>query len=213
MKDAVRLLKEMVAIPSVSCGLDGEPDDIHGEARMVEFISDFFDRHGIDYEIQEVEPGRENVLGRVEGGDGPSLLLEAHTDTVSVEGMTIDPFDPAERNGRIYGRGSCDEQVSVAAVMIGLVQAKELGPPGDITLAAPADEECGFGGARRLVESGFRADAAVVGEPTKLRLVVAHKGACRATIRTKGQSAHTSQPSRGQNAIYAMARLIPAMED
>lgn len=213
MNDVAALLKEMVAIPSVSCGLDGEPDEVHGEARMVAFVSDFFDRHGIDYETQEVEPGRENVLGFVEGGDGPSLLLEAHTDTVSVDGMTIDPFVPDERDGKIYGRGSCDDKASLAAMLTGLVRAKEKGLPGDVTLAMTADEECGFGGARHLVQSGVQADGAVVGEPTELRLVVAHKGSCRATIRTIGLTAHTSDPSRGENAIYSMGCIIPAMEE
>ncbi|MFP3903975.1 MAG: M20 family metallopeptidase [Armatimonadota bacterium] len=213
MKDAVTLLKEMVAIPSVSCGLDGKPDDTHGEARMVEYVADFCDTHHIDYEAQEVEPGRENLIARVEGGAEPSLLLEAHTDTVEVENMTVEPFTPVEKNGRIYGRGSCDDKASLAVMMTGLVRAMESKPPRDIIFVAAADEECGFGGAKRLVESGFRADAAVVGEPTELRLVIAHKGACRTKVRTFGQTAHTSDPSKGKNAIYAMGQVILALRD
>ncbi|MFO7945427.1 MAG: M20/M25/M40 family metallo-hydrolase, partial [Armatimonadota bacterium] len=213
MKDAVTLLKEMIAIPSVSCGLDGKPDDTHGEARMVEYVADFCDTHRIDYETQQVEPGRENLIARVEGGDGPSLLLEAHTDTVEVGNMTIEPFVPVEKNGRIYGRGSCDDKASLAVMMTGLVRAMENKPPRDITFVAAADEECGFGGAKRLVASGFRADGAVVGEPTMLRLVIAHKGACRTRIRTLGQTAHSSDPSKGKNAIYAMGQVILALRD
>jgi len=213
MTDVVELLREMISTPSVSCAVYGQPDATHGEARMVEFIKAFLAAHHIDYQVQEVWPGRENVLARVEGGDGPSLLLESHTDTVEIENMDIEPFTPDIHDGCVYGRGACDDKASLAAMMVGLVNAAEKGVAGDVTFACTADEECGFGGAKRLVESGFRADGCVVGEPTELRLIIAHKGACRLKVLTHGTSAHSSEPHKGDNAIYHMADLIGALRE
>jgi len=180
---------------------------------MVELIADFWDRHHIDYEIQPVQPGRENIIARVEGGNGPSLLLEAHTDTVEIENMEIAPFDPVVKDGRVYGRGSCDDKASLAAMMIGLRNAAEKGLAGTVTMAATADEEYGFGGARKLVASGFMADGAVVGGPTCLQLVIAHKGACRLKVSSYGRAAHSSQPHKGESAIYAMAEIVGVLRD
>lgn len=213
MTETVSLLADMVATPSVSCGLDGTPDDIHGEGRMVELVADYWRRHGIDYEIQPVHPGRDNVIARIEGGPGPSLLLEAHTDTVEIENMQIEPFDPVIRDGRLYGRGSCDCKASLAAMMVGLTRAAEAGVCGTVTLAATANEECGYSGALAMVAAGFTTDGAVVGEPTDLRLAIAHKGACRLSIVTRGLAVHSSEPQRGVNAIYAMAEVVQALRE
>ena len=212
MTEAIALLREMVATPSVTCSAHHGLDETHGEGRMVELVADFWNRSGMDYEIQTVYPGRENVVARIEGGDGPSLILEAHTDTVEVENMEIAPFDPVMKDGRVYGRGSCDDKASLAAMMIALRNAAEKGLPGTVTFAAAANEECGHAGVVTLLENGLHADGAVVGEPTLLQLVVAHKGACRLEITTHGVAAHSSEPHKGENAIYAMARIIQAVE-
>ena len=212
MSEVIGLLREMVATPSVTCGVHQGLDETHGEGRMVELVADFWRRSGIDYEIQTVLPGRENVVACIEGGNGPSLILEAHTDTVEVENMQIDPFDPVVKDGRVYGRGSCDDKASLAAMMIAVRNVAEKGLPGTVTLAAAANEECGHGGVVTLLESGLHADGAVVGEPTLLQVVVAHKGACRLDITTHGVAAHSSEPHKGKNAIYAMARIIQAVE-
>jgi len=212
MSEVIELLREMVATPSVTCSAHQGLDETHGEGRMVQLVADFWRRSGIDYEIQTVLPGRENVVARIEGGDGPALVLEAHTDTVEVENMEIAPFDPAVKAGRVYGRGACDDKASLAAMMIAVRNVAEKGLPGTVTLAAAANEECGHGGVVTLLESGLHADGAVVGEPTLLQVVVAHKGACRLEITTHGVAAHSSEPNKGNNAIYAMARIIQALE-
>jgi len=212
MSEVIELLREMVATPSVTCSAHQGLDETHGEGRMVELVADFWRRSGVDYEIQTVEPGRENVVACIEGGDGPALILEAHTDTVEVENMEIAPFDPVVKDGRVYGRGSCDDKASLAAMMIAVRNAAEKGLPGTVTLAAAANEECGHGGVITLLENGLDADGAVVGEPTSLQVVVAHKGACRLDITTHGVAAHSSEPHKGENAIYAMARIIQALE-
>lgn len=212
MPPVIDLLGDLIALPSVNPAA-GEPDDIQGEGRVVDYLAARFTAAGLDYELQEVLPGRHNIIARLTGRGGPSLVLESHTDTVRVDGMTIEPFRPEVRQGRIYGRGACDDKASLAAMIVALESVCRRGsPPGDITLAATCDEEYRFRGVKHLVESGFRADGAVVGEPTDLRLITAHKGALRATLTTHGLAAHSSEPARGINAIYAMNRLVTALE-
>ncbi len=208
MSEVIDLLRQMVATPSVSCGVDGVPDNTHGEARMVELIRDFWDSNSVDYELQDVAPGRQNVVAHIGGGAGPVLLLESHMDTVEVEAMEIDPFDPVISHGRLYGRGSCDDKASLAAMLVAARNAGERGMIGTLIMAAVADEECGFSGANRMVEGGIQADGAVIGEPTELELVTAHKGATRLIVRSHGVAAHSSEPLKGTNAIYAMADIL-----
>ena len=175
---------------------------------MVELIRDFWDSNSVDYELQDVAPGRQNVIAHIGGGAGPVLLLESHMDTVEVEAMEIDPFDPVISHGRVYGRGSCDDKASLAAMLVAARNASERGMIGTLIMAAVADEECGFGGANRMVEGGIQADGAVIGEPTELELVIAHKGATRLIVRSHGVAAHSSEPLKGTNAIYAMADIL-----
>jgi acetylornithine deacetylase len=212
MTEVISLLRELVAIPSVNPS-GGEPDDIHGESRMIAYLSEWCRASKLDFELQDVQPGRQNLIARVAGGDGPSVVFEAHLDTVEIANMQIPPFDPALRDGKVYGRGSCDCKASLSAMMVALEQVMERGtPPGEIILAATADEEAHFGGVKRLVETGFRADGAVVGEPTRLDLIVAHKGALRVKITCSGRAAHSSDPSQGDNAIYHMGRVLQAVQ-
>jgi len=171
-------------------------------------------RLGIDAERQPACPGRDNLLARVEGADpSRALLLECHVDTVGVEGYRGDPFDPVLRDGRLYGRGACDDKAQVAAMVSALAGLTSGGRPRHtVLLAAAVGEEYNFTGARALVESGLRADGAVVGEPTELQVVTAHKGAVRMRCITPGIAAHSSDPSAGVNAIYRMARVLAALE-
>ena len=212
MTDVVSLLRDLVAIPSVNpCG--GPSDDHHGEARVVAFLADWLRTRRIDFSLQEVWPGRHNVIAALAGAGGPSLAFEAHTDTVETLNMEIEPFAPELREGRVYGRGSCDCKASLAAMLVALEQTAARGvPPGDVTLAATVDEEFRFSGVKHLVDQGFRADGAVVGEPTDLDLVIAHKGALRAQVITHGRAAHSSEPQKGESAIFHMGRVLGALE-
>ena len=213
MSEVVDLLCKLVALASVT-PQSGEPDETHGEARIVGFLMGLFVRQGIDVERQEVWPGRANVLARVEGRGGPSLIFEAHTDTVEVANMEIEPFSPQVRDGKVFGRGACDNKASLAAMITALQSVTGRGlPPGDITLAATCDEEYRASGVRYLTDHGFRADGGVVGEPTKLKLVIAHKGALRLQIVTRGRAAHSSEPEKGESAIFHMARVVSALEE
>jgi len=214
---AAGLLGRLVACPSVNPG--PHPPRIieppFGEGAMGDLLSDLVREWGGRPRKVAFAPGRWNFVAEFPGETAErSLLLEAHADTVTVAGMTIPPFEPVRRDGRMYGRGSCDNKGPMAALLLGLRTVfEERGrPPATVHFVATGDEERGGGGARYLAASGAHYDGAVVAEPTEMRIVHAHKGAYRCRIATRGQAAHSSDPSRGRNAIRAMVRVVEAIE-
>ena len=222
MADVIQLLRDLVAIPSVNPA-DGEPDDtLQGEARIVDFLQDFFRGNGIDCVRQEAKPGRENLIARVEGASPEPIILEAHTDTVAVDGMEIEPFEPRLEDGKVYGRGACDDKASLAAMATAFVEIARRGTPErTCILAATCDEEYKFSGVNAFLDdpeaaglqpAHLKKAMACVGEPTMLDVVIAHKGAFRWRMRTRGKAAHSSNPDKGDNAIYKMARLVQLLE-
>jgi acetylornithine deacetylase len=226
--DPVELLERLVAIPSVNPMGRSAVDATFGEARLTEYLESAFSQMSLATWRQPVEPGRENLLARLDGDLPPDrggrvLLLDAHQDTVPVEGMTIEPFRPDRRAGRLYGRGACDDKGGLAAILAAvarLAAARPLGMP-TVLVACTVNEEYGFSGAKRLAElwtsdgiswAGRKPDAALVMEPTGLDVVVAHKGVVRWQCSARGRAAHSAQPEAGQNAIYSMARAVTALE-
>jgi acetylornithine deacetylase/succinyl-diaminopimelate desuccinylase family protein len=227
MLDLIETLRQLVAIPSVNAmgqsGLAGEV----GEARVTDYLERLFSRLGLPAVRQPVEPGRDNIFARVDGGDGPGdrplILFEAHQDTVPVTGMTIPPWEPTVRDGRLYGRGSCDTKGGMAAMLFALARLHQERPnrmPG-VVMACTVNEEFGFSGAKAAAEfwregaTGIlprSPDLAVVAEPTELQVVVAHKGLVRWRCRALGRAAHSAAPQAGVNAIYRMARALVAVE-
>lgn len=211
MSAVVELLSRLVRINSVNSAYADGP----GEGEIACFIQSFLEGHGLNTTRQEVFPGRPNILARLPGRDRERcLVLEAHTDTVSTKGMTIPPFDPDIRDGKLFGRGSCDTKAGLAAMMQAMISLKEEGspPPCDVLLCAAADEEYSYRGVVRFCQEA-RADAAIVAEPTELRCVIATKGVIRWRIRTRGRAAHSSRPQLGISAINHMARLVIALEE
>jgi acetylornithine deacetylase/succinyl-diaminopimelate desuccinylase-like protein len=170
---------------------------------------------------------------------GKIVMFEAHQDTVPVEGMTIEPFTPKIEGGRIYGRGSCDIKGGMAAMIAAVARLAKEKPAGrpTVVLACTINEEHGFTGAShwaatysgKAPDSGHGPEAvpaagrsellkrvpdmAIVAEPTELNVVVAHKGAARWKCSTRGVATHSSQPHRGDNAIYHMARVLGVLEE
>lgn len=214
-RQTVDLLSRLVACPSVNPNRRMPESEPYGEARMADLLAQELQSMGAEVQLQEVLPGRPNVIGFFRGsGNAPSLMLEAHSDTVSIEGMTIPPFEPGFDGQRIWGRGSCDTKGPMASMLMGirLVLEQAGQPPGDIYFVSTVDEEMGAEGAQALVNGGFRVDRAIIGEPTRLAFVHAHKGALRWKIRTSGKAGHSSQPSQGINAIYKMAPIIHLIE-
>jgi acetylornithine deacetylase len=207
MNEAQRLLAALVAIDSVN------PDLVPGgagEAEIAEFVADWLRRRGLDVEIDEAAPGRPSVVGVVRGsGGGRSLMLNAHMDTVGVEGMAR-PFEPEVRDGRLYGRGAYDMKGSLAACMLAASRLVGEALAGDVLVTAVADEEHASIGCQSVLR-GWRADAAVVTEPTDLDVAVGHKGFQWVEVQTRGCAAHGSRPAEGVDAIAAMGPVLVAL--
>ena len=206
----MKLLKELVAIDSVNPSL--VPGGA-GEAEVADLVAARLRSIGLDLEVTEVTPGRPNVVGVLESRvSGPSLMFCGHLDTVGVDRMTA-PFDPVERNGKLYGRGSADMKGGVAAMIEAAALIANSGGPraGRLIVAGVVDEEYASIGAEALVKS-WKADAAVVAEPTDLTVAVGHKGFAWVEVISEGRAAHGSRPAEGRDAILRMGRVLSAFE-
>ena len=198
------LTAALVAIDSVN------PDLVPGgagEQQIAEFVAQWLHDAGLEVEMGAARKGRPSVVAIARGrGRGRSLMFNAHLDTVGVDGMDK-PFDPVERDGRLYGRGAYDMKGSLAACMLAAAAAAEEDLAGDVILTAVADEEHASIGMQSVLKR-HTADAAIVTEPTGLRLCVAHKGFVWAEIETAGRAAHGSRPDEGVDAITRMAPVL-----
>jgi acetylornithine deacetylase len=211
MDPTIRLLKQLIATDSVNPTL---VPGASGEAAIARVLAEELRSIGLQVEVQEVAPNRPNVVGVLEGrAPGRSLMLCGHVDTVGVAGMTR-PFDPEERSGRMYGRGSQDMKGGVAAMVGAARVIAESGglDAGQLVIACVVDEEHASLGAEALV-TRWRADAGVVTEPTDLQVAVAHKGFEWVEIETEGRAAHGSRPRDGRDAIIRMGRVLVQLED
>jgi acetylornithine deacetylase/succinyl-diaminopimelate desuccinylase-like protein len=221
LSPVVELLRELIRIPSVNPAGNPGTDGI-GEQACAEFVSGYLEKCGAVAELREVLPGRPNVVGRFPSDrpGKPRLLFAPHTDTVSVAGMSIDPFGAEVRDGRVWGRGACDTKGSMAAMLWALHECRALlaAAPYEIWFAGLAGEEAGQQGAKALAaEEQF--DFVIAGEPTGMDVVHVHKGCTHLQLRTHGVAVHASRPELGQNAIYTMmdalqwirAELEPAL--
>jgi acetylornithine deacetylase len=209
VSDIVQLASELVAIESIN------PDVVaggSGELGVARFVADWCGRAGLEARLIELRDGRANVVAVARGsGGGRSLMLNAHMDTVGVAGMT-DPFTPRLENGRLYGRGSQDMKGSLAACMLATAEAHRRGLRGDVILTAVADEEFASIGTEAVAAS-VRADAAIVTEPTEMRIAVAHRGFVHLEVEVHGRAAHGSRPDLGIDAIAKMGRVLVGIEE
>jgi len=209
--DVVLLLCDLVRIPSVNPRMGSGT----GEQEIARFLTERLRGLGLTPSVVEVQPGRPNILATRPGRPGGRhLLFEAHTDTVSPAHDQADPFLPRLDGERLYGRGACDTKASLAAMCLAFESI--LAVPeraAQISLAFLMGEEIGLEGARHLAASGFRADGAVIGEPTGLDVVVAHKGVLCWRMTTVGKSADSANPELGRNAIGLMAHVVRALEE
>lgn len=209
--EVVSLLSDLVRIPSVNPRMG----DGSGEEKIALHLADRIRSLGLTPTITEVQPARPNVLVTVPGKPGgPHILFEAHTDTVSPSHGQVEPFSPRIERDRLYGRGSCDTKASVAAAFLALASVLPMRERrATISIAFTMGEELGHEGVGYLMASGFRANAAVVGEPTGLDVVAAHKGVVRWRMTALGRAAHSSDPGKGCNAIVKMVTVIRALNE
>jgi acetylornithine deacetylase len=215
MSRATKLLRELIALPSVNPAFLPANDPRAGEQRVADFLAATAARNGLEVELHEVFRGRSNLLARLAAPRKARrrVLLAPHMDTVGGESPEI--FEPRERDGRLHGRGACDTKGSVAAMLSALIELSASPQrPGhtELMFAGLVDEENGQFGSRALVGKGFKADLAIVGEPTQLQVATAHKGDLWLQLETRGRAAHGAQPELGRNAVHEMARIVDLLQ-
>lgn len=212
---AVSILQDLIRIDSANESRTAS-NERRAEERIIAHLSGVCRQLGMAVALHEVWPGRCNLTAHWPDQDGThSVAFEAHADTVGVGGMTIEPFAADVRDQKVWGRGACDAKGSLAAFISALKIARERGQrfADKIHLIATIGEETGCDGAAALMDSGFRVDACIVGEPTRCQLVTAHKGALWFKLIAHGVPSHAAMPEIGRNAIYAMGRAIHFVEE
>jgi acetylornithine deacetylase/succinyl-diaminopimelate desuccinylase-like protein len=227
-----KLLAELIALPSANLAF--VPQELAGTARravraearaarpypscgeknVADFLASVARRAGLDVEFQKVLPGRSNLIVRLlpRNKIRRTILLAPHLDTVNAGDSQ---FVPRRKNGRLYGRGACDAKGSVAAMFTALcelAEAKKRPLETEIVFVGLVDEEHAQAGSRALVKSRFKANLAIVGEPTQLQVVTAHKGSLWLELETRGKAAHGATPQLGKNAVLEMARIVEVLE-
>lgn len=214
MTKSERLLRELIALPSINPAFLPAHHPDSGERRVAEFLAGAAVQAGLDVRFQPISPGRSNFLARLSpaGKVRQRILLAPHLDTVPA---SPDQLSPRKKDGKLFGRGACDTKGSVAAMFTVLSDLARSGPrpqETEICFAGLADEEQAQAGSRALVADGFKADLAIVGEPTRLQVVTAHKGTLWLRLTTRGKAAHGARPELGRNAVHLMARVVDVLE-
>jgi acetylornithine deacetylase/succinyl-diaminopimelate desuccinylase-like protein len=207
--DLQKLVCDLVAIESVNPDLVANGS---GESNIAGFVASWLVGAGLSVQVVEPVAGRTSVIGVLAGtGGGASLMLNAHMDTVGAGGMAS-AFTPVVAKGRVYGRGAYDMKGSLAAIMIAAREAKKLNLRGDLVITAVADEEVASLGTAAVL-ARLEADAAIVTEPTELRLCLAHKGFAWLAVETVGVAAHGSRPDLGVDAVARTGRILTGIVD
>ncbi|MEX0727868.1 MAG: M20 family metallopeptidase [Planctomycetaceae bacterium] len=225
--EPLAILQDLISIPSVNpMGRDLAGPE-YFEGRLSDYLCRFFEQLRVPYERIQVVPGRDNVIARFDAPKAKTtIVMDAHQDTVPIDGMTIAPFKPEIRDGKIFGRGSCDVKGGMAAMLAAFARLVLERPAqaANVIMSCTCDEEATVLGICDLVKLWTEPDrhsklipkapdVALVAEPTDLDIVVAHRGATRWKIKTTGRACHSSRPQDGVNAIYRMAQVLLALED
>lgn len=213
--DLISLLQHLVRIPSVNP--DNAPGTTHvGEAEVAGFLEGWLEALGAEVVLEEIKPGRPNLIARFAPRDGrPRLLLGPHLDTVGVEGMVIEPFSAEIRDGKLWGRGASDTKGPMAAMLWALQMNRErlAELPVAVDFVGFMGEESGQWGSKDFV-TRYGADYCfgVAGEPTSMQVVHVTKGSMWAILRATGRAAHSSQPERGENAVLKLVRALDVVD-
>ena len=209
-----KLLRELIALPSVNPAFLPAEDPRAGEQPVAEFLAATAARLGLEVDFQPVFYGRNNLFVRLTPPGKPrrKILLAPHMDTVNADPKQ---FRPERKHGRLYGRGACDTKGSVAAMVTALcelAESQQRPQETEIIFSGLIDEENAQAGSRALVGRGLKADLAIVGEPTRLQAITAHKGSLFLRLTATGKAAHGSCPEAGRNAVHTMARVVDSLE-
>jgi acetylornithine deacetylase len=213
MTGTEKLLAELIALPSVNPAFLPPRHPHAGEKQVADFLASVAARAGLEVEFQKVLPGRSNLIVRLRPPEAvrQTVLLAPHLDTVVADSTQ---FIPQRKNGRLYGRGACDTKGSVAAMLAAvfeLAHSRSRPRTTEIVFAGLMDEENAQAGSRALTAAGFKADLAIVGEPTQLQVITAHKGNVWLELSTQGLAAHGATPHLGKNAVHEMARIVDVL--
>jgi len=209
-QEALQLLKEVVQIKSI----------LGDEKLVADKLQTLFEKHDIPCEQVEYSAGRNQLVATLKGNEaGPVLGFSGHMDVVPVGEIPWDedPFSAFEKDGLLYGRGTCDMKSGLIAAVVAMIRLKEAGSnfKGTVKLLATVGEETSAIGSGQLVDQGYAddLDALVIGEPTNVEIGVAHKGALWPRITTYGKTAHGSMPDQGVNAIEHMLLVLNAFKE
>lgn len=209
-QEALQLLKEVVQIKSI----------LGDEKLVADKLQALFEQHDIPCEQVEYSAGRNQLVATLKGSEtGPVLGFSGHMDVVPVGEIPWeeDPFAAIEKDGLLYGRGTCDMKSGLIAAVVAMIRLKEAGAnfKGTVKLLATVGEETSAIGSGQLVDQGYAddLDALVIGEPTNVEIGVAHKGALWPRITTYGKTAHGSMPDQGVNAIEHMLLVLNAFKE
>lgn len=212
----VALLQELIRVPSVNPDSAAVDEETAGEKKCAELVGEFLNELGAKVTFETVLPDRPNVIGRLPGDDGgkSAILFAPHLDTVSARGMTIDPFAATVSEGKIWGRGASDTKGTMAAMLWALHEMRDQisSLPVAVAFVGLMGEETGQPGSKHFAKNHRgEFEFAVIGEPTSLQIVHAHKGFGWHLLKTEGISCHGSTPEKGVNAIRKMLPAVQAL--
>ncbi|WP_067725955.1 M20 family metallopeptidase [Oceanobacillus damuensis] len=212
----IQLTRELVRIPSVY----RENDPTGNEAKVAGYVANYLNRIGIETHMEEVVPGRPNVIGIVDSGKpGKTLLFEGHTDVVTAgnrESWEYDPFGAEIVEGKMYGRGTNDTKGNLACMITAVhsILLDQAAFTGKIILCIPCDEEGLMQGIKHFIEQGWAdgVDGAIICEPEENQVCIAQRGAIRLQVDIYGKMAHGAISWSGINPNWRLARLLVQLE-
>ena len=214
MSQVVKLLRDLIALPSVNNAFLPPGDPHAGEELVTDYLKNRARKAGLEIETQATNSGRDNLIVRLKplGQATHRIILAPHMDTVGGDLDKI--FRPTKKGERLHGRGACDTKGSVAVMFHAMEHLAKRHRPAntEIVIIGFVDEECNQTGSRAFSKLKLKANLALVGEPTRCRVVTAHKGDLWLRLSSIGKAAHGARPELGRNAVHTMAKCIDTIE-
>ena len=214
MSQVVKLLRDLIALPSVNNAFLPPGDPHAGEELVADYLKNRARKAGLEIETQATNSGRDNLIVRLKplGQATHRIILAPHMDTVGGDLDKI--FRPTKKGERLHGRGACDTKGSVAVMFHAMEHLAKRHRPAntEIVFIGFVDEECNQTGSRAFSKLKLKANLALVGEPTRCKVVAAHKGDLWLRLSTRGKAAHGARPELGRNAVHTMAKCIDTIE-